>query len=424
MMNLRWLLELKWSVSLYVKIIVFVDFFAVAIVVPLIQTYFKEANIDTKLYAFISSAYMISQFGGTLLGGHIIDKLDKRTILILSFISSAISYLLIIIGYKFKSGYIMLGSRIIVGLLKNTYTISTTILSQIETNENEKVVSLGHLSAIMTAAFIIGPLLGSILFKYMKILPCIISSILFLINIIITLILIPKGICANLTKDNKEVIETSSFRTRMSSLWSKFLSISRLPNVGSLLTIRLLLSLFESSCSSRNIISYMEKRYAIESHTLGYISSLSSIISITSDGFLLPSIISLSSRISNATIIPLLIFFSALFNIIEFFNSSIYLYICITIIPQTLIQSVLSSKIKALQLQAISSEHFGKFLSILSLLGTGIGVISPLYGALIFSYFDGIVYRPMISAGHLLLLSFICIWLPFRDEKKLKEKDL
>ena len=47
---------LKWSISLSIKIIVFIDFFAVAIVIPLIQTYFREAGIDTKL--FVAEKYL------------------------------------------------------------------------------------------------------------------------------------------------------------------------------------------------------------------------------------------------------------------------------------------------------------------------------------------------------------------------------
>lgn len=51
---LEQLLSFKWTISLIIKMIVFIDFFAVALVIPLIQSYFKEAGIDTKLYAFIS----------------------------------------------------------------------------------------------------------------------------------------------------------------------------------------------------------------------------------------------------------------------------------------------------------------------------------------------------------------------------------
>jgi len=410
---------LKWSISLSIKIIVFIDFFAVALVIPLIQTYFREAGIDTKLLGLISSAYMISQLCGTLLGGHIVDNLNKRTILLLSFTSSALSYLMIIVGFKFKSGVIMLLSRIVVGLFKNTYTVSTAIIAHVEVAD-AKVVSLGHLGATMTSAFIVGPILGGLLYKYMNILPCIVSSMLFLLNIALTFMLIPQDVCVIPLKEQKlsESNKNETFQSRMSDLWSRLLSISSIPNVGSLLTIRLMLSFFESATSSRSIIGYFEKRYNIEVAVLGYISSLSSCISILCDGFLLPSILSITSFISNTLFIPLLIFLSASFSIIEFFNTSIYLYVCITIIPQTLIQSVLGAKIKALQLESIATENFGKFLSVLSLLGTGVGVISPLYSAILFSNVDGIVYRPLVSAAHLMVLSFICFLLPLRDVKK------
>lgn len=368
---------------------------------------------------------MMSQLGGTLLGGHIIDKLNKRTILILSFVASAISYLMIIIGFKIQSGYVMLFSRVIVGLFKNTYTISTAIIAHEEKEEANKIVSLGHLGAVMTTSFIIGPVLGGILFKHMKVLPCIISALLFVLNVILTLMLIPKDVCSKIKDDKiaeKKEVEVETFTNNMINLWSRLVSISSLPNVGSLLTIRLLLSLFESACSSRSIVGYYEKRYNIETHILGYISSGSSIISICCDGFLLPFLLARTSFISNSTFIPLLIFCSASFSFVEFFNSNIYVYILITIIPQTLIQSILASKIKAIQLQSIPSDHFGKFLSILSLMGTGIGIISPMYGLIIWSNVDGVIYRPLVSAAHLVLLSFLCILLPLQNNVEKKEK--
>jgi len=239
---------------------------------------------------------------------------------------------------------------------------------------------------------------------------------------IFTIIFIPPDICKLEIKEQKVEVKSSnlSIISKIRSNLDMLISLSKLPNVSSLLTIRLILSLFESSCSSRNIIGYFEKRYNIEAYMLGYISSLSSIISVLCDGFILPSILLHTSFISNSRFISITIVLSSIFNGIEFFNKNIYLYIFITIIPQTLIQSILSSKIKALQLNSISSDHYGKFLSILSLLGTFLGVIAPLYSAVLFSTFDGYIYRPIISAVHLLLLSIICILLPIQD-LKLKE---
>lgn len=234
-------------------------------------------------------------------------------------------------------------------------------------------------------------------------------------NMIFAIVFIPKDICKLEVKE-ETVDVRPTLMSKMRNNVDMLVTISKLPNVSSLLTIRLLLSLFESSCSSRNIIGYFEKRYNIEAYMLGYISSLSSILSVLCDGFILPSILLHSSFISTSKFISILIVSSAIFNGIEYFNNNIYFYIFITIIPQTLIQSVLSTKLKALQLQSISSDHYGKFLSILSLLGTFLGVIAPLYSAVLFNT-DGYIYRPIISAMHLLLLSIICTLLPIKDLK-------
>ena len=115
---------MKVTLLNWTKLIVFFDYLAVALVVPLLSSYFRDAGVDKMMYAYISSTYQIAQlFGGVLLGTAS-DSLSKRSVLLLSFTGSAISYMLV--GLTANT-YVLFGSRLLVGLVKQTMTVSTSI---------------------------------------------------------------------------------------------------------------------------------------------------------------------------------------------------------------------------------------------------------------------------------------------------------
>ena len=55
-------------------------------------------------------------------------------------------------------------------------------------------------------------------------------------------------------------------------------------------------------------------------------------------------------------------------------------------------------------------SHIGKSLGLLSIFSSGIGVISPLYGACVFSFYGGYKYKGLVSAVHYLLLFIFIIF--------------
>ena len=110
-----------------VKLFVFLDMLAVSIMVPLLSTYFRDAGIDSKLYGLISSLYSLSQILSGFLMGVSLDYLSKTHLLLISFVGSAISYFTVGVV---QSHFLLFGSRVLVGLVKQTMTISTGILTE------------------------------------------------------------------------------------------------------------------------------------------------------------------------------------------------------------------------------------------------------------------------------------------------------
>jgi MFS family permease len=152
-----------FSPVVVLPILVFVDMFAVSLVVPLLFQYYKLAGvISATQRELLSSVFSISQIGGGLLLGALTDAkiLKRKTLLFVSFGGSAVSYLMITYG-GFTA---LILSRVLVGMVKQTMTVSTSMLSRCTTEEN-RAKYMGRLESSVTAAWIIGPSAGAMLFK-------------------------------------------------------------------------------------------------------------------------------------------------------------------------------------------------------------------------------------------------------------------
>lgn len=274
------------SLLLWIKVIVFLDFFGVALVVPLLTSYFRDAGISTKLLGFLSSLYSISQIFGGIVIGVLSDSQSKRDVLLLSLLGSAVSYL--IVGST-KSIGMLFFSRILVGLVKQTYTIATTVINEVTDGLPDlRSQELGRLSAISTISFIVGPSIGSILYSYSKGAPAKAAALCFVLNAMICIIFIPRtGIMsAGTHKINDDIVEdvkekpTSSFSRlfyQPMNLFKRQLSeLANIPNVLVVILIRLAIIFVESSMSSRNIVNYYETRFGIPTSALGFMSTATS----------------------------------------------------------------------------------------------------------------------------------------------------
>ncbi|KAL7447959.1 hypothetical protein ACHAWC_000237, partial [Mediolabrus comicus] len=166
-----------------------IDMLSVSLVVPLLQQYYRNAGVHSaKQREMLSSLFSSSQIAGGLMIGALSDVgiLSRRNILFLSFLGSAVSYALIIVG-GLRS---LIFSRVLVGLVKQTMTVSTGLMSQYTTEENRGTF-LGRLSASTTVSWIVGPSLGALLYKHVgPVAPCAVASSLFLINSVLAAVLL------------------------------------------------------------------------------------------------------------------------------------------------------------------------------------------------------------------------------------------
>jgi len=136
-------------------VLVMVDMLSVSLVVPLLHQYYKNAGVHSASQReMLSSLYSSSQIAGGLIIGALSDLgyLSRRRILFLSFIGSAVSYAMIVAG---SLPYLVF-SRVCVGLVKQTMTVSTSLLAKC-TTDSDRATYLGRITASSTgkSAFVL-----------------------------------------------------------------------------------------------------------------------------------------------------------------------------------------------------------------------------------------------------------------------------
>lgn len=432
----------EFNVPLYLKFLVFLDFFAVSLIVPLLSSYFRDAGVDTKLYGLISSLYSASQLIGGIAIGFIADNISKRNVLLISFIGSGISYF--IVGTS-SSLYLLFGSRVLVGLVKQTISTSTAAFTELTpTNPEERTRHLSHISALTTSAFIVGPSLGGILYNFHRSLPAIVASSCFALNTVICFFLLPqneimefkqknsalKSNCNHL--DSSSEINGKSSETKLGNMWKTFKELLAYPSLGRVLMCRILLIFVESSMSSRNVINYYETKFGLETYQIGFMSSGTMCVSILVQVFLLSWVlryfhgnVDTKRPLTDASqytapdisvyedLMILSIGVVIYSEIFEQFSSNFPIFCAMSLLPNIITRTILSEVSKSAFTLAVPPDHIGKALGVFNTVTTGLGIVAPLYGALVFDYFGGVKTKAGVSACHFALL-LACIWIPRR----------
>eukprot|EP00605_Chrysophyceae_sp_TOSAG23-4_P001024 GSChrysophyteH1.ASY1.ANO1.1125.1 assembled CDS len=378
-----------------VKLMVFLDMFSVSLVVPLLSSYFKNANVDASLWGFTSSVYQLAQLCGGVILGAMADSLSKRNILLLSFTGSAVSYLLLGIS---KSAYILFSSRVLVGLVKQTMTIATVTITEVAADEDARTRHLGHISALMRFAFVVGPGVGALLYKENPVLPCVTAAVIFLVNVLVCWNYMPSQLTLQHKKEanegsnnsnSKEEEENSAGagagieRNIVRRVWSQLVS---LPAQGiRVLLLQLFFSFVENAISTRHILNYFESRFGIETYQLGFVQSLSTFVQIGIATFALPIFLKASKHyIGNSfTVVGILCVLLAFSHLMEVFSPSFRAYIFMSMLPTLIFGELLGASLQSMFLTEMPKKDTGKALGVLSVGSAVVGVSAPLYGTLL-----------------------------------------
>ena len=168
---------------------VFLDMVGVALVVPSLIFRWKDVGISTERLGAVQSIYSVSQLVGGMAIGYLGDRvLGRKDVLLLSFGGSAVSYWLV--GAA-DSVELLVLSRVIVGLVKQTMTCASALLTRLSSDATRAQI-FGRLSSASTAAFLAGQSVGGVLSsRFGRRVPCFVASALFMLNVVLIACFLP-----------------------------------------------------------------------------------------------------------------------------------------------------------------------------------------------------------------------------------------
>lgn len=254
-------------------ILVLIDMFAVSLVVPLLFQYYKAAGIvSAGQRELLTSVYSTAQIVGGLLFGILTDagKVHRRTMLLSSFAGSGLSYGLLMMG---GLPAIVL-SRVIVGLVKQTMTVSITVITA-ATDSSNRAKQMGRLTAASTVAWIVGPSVGALLYKYVgPAAPCLAACSLFAVNLVLAVVFLKDEQESQGDIDSiQESITPSKKPKKGLSIWSNLKSCFSSKALGSVVVVNLIITWVTKATNYSQLGSFYEDMYGLEPHHRGYISS-------------------------------------------------------------------------------------------------------------------------------------------------------
>lgn len=364
-----WYLRVPPTISL--PLLVMIDMFAVSLVVPLLFQYYKTAGVNQAgKRELISSLFTASQIVGGLLMGILTDAklVKRRTILLLSFGGSAVSYALI--AYGGLSALIF--SRVLVGLVKQTMTVTTTMLTRHTTADN-RARYMGRLSASSTVAWILGPSVGAVLYKYVDACaPPLVASALFAVNLVLASVLLRED------DDGEQVAEAKKRRT---SVWTSLKSCFTSRALGSIVVAKLIFTWVNKATNYSQLGSFFEDFYGLEPHQRGYISSFQQLLQFMVQAALVGPILNRVGGERRAICIFVAIL--ALAVACEVRQSlSVFLFLICPIIALCLSMIVLS--LQTLVTHVAPSSSIFSVLAALDVLQNAVSVSVPFYRTLLF----------------------------------------
>ena len=369
-------------------ILVMIDMFSVSLVVPLLHQYYKNAGVHSSSQReMLSSLYSSSQIAGGLIIGALSDLgyLSRKRILFLSFLGSALSYAMIVFGGLRN----LIFSRVCVGLVKQTMTVSTSLLARYTTSEN-RAVSMGRITASSTAAWIVGPSVGAILYKHVApSAPALTASVMFLLNSMLAAVLLPNDVDDESRDLNKATIKRTGsksgggkFSSFMANLKTCFSSSMLASTVSSLL----LFGWVTRTTSYANLSTFYEEKYNLEPHVRGYLKSYQQFLNFTVQSFLVSKLMAIAGGERYAACAAAVVLAGA--TLVEV-NANFKVFVTVVCPLVAVSIGMIGVSLRSLLTQVTPKDSIGSVLASLDVLQNCASVTVPFYRTLLFNIMAG-----------------------------------
>jgi len=319
--------------------------------------------------------------------------------------------------------WVLFLSRVVVGLVKQSMTVSTSLLADLPMDKSSRTRAMGKLQGGVTAGFILGPILGSFTYSRNPSVPPILASMSFLLAAIICAKVLPPDeplhnynhpvpAAADRSKDSPWGLRSirRGFAVLRRNLQESFSDLDTMNCV----VVKLAYFFIIHSLTPTNYIGHLEVRYGLKRHQLGYLSSYRAALSFLTQTFLI-TFVSRQPHFSEEATARACTVAMVITKLLEGLNRDKWVYLMVNTPMVVITFSIFDVTLKGLHAHTIPKGHTGAAMGSLAVLQSVMGIVAPLYGGEIFERVSPDM-RQMVMLIHYIGLMLI-VWRSFPPSK-------
>jgi DHA1 family tetracycline resistance protein-like MFS transporter len=203
------------SPSFVIVMTTFIDMIGFGMVIPVLPFHPEIVGAGALALGLLIGSFSLMQFIFSPLLGRLSDKVGRRPVMLLSILSSVISFILFALANSFL---LLLLSRITTGMATES-AVAQAYISDI-TTEKERAKGMGKVGAAHGAGFIIGPAIGGFLSIYGLSTLGFVAAALTGVNLLFAFFFLPES-NVNVNSSTQTSVNSDGYWRRLASALTK-----------------------------------------------------------------------------------------------------------------------------------------------------------------------------------------------------------
>lgn len=249
----------------------FLDMLGMTIMIPAFPNLVEYYHTSYFMISLGTTVFSLFGLFSTPILGAISDKYGRKIVLLVSVISSLISYGLIWISGSIR---VYLIARMVNGAAAGNISSIQSILSDISVDSKERTANFGLFGAVFGIWFIIGPAIGGRLLWYGVKMPFIVSFFLCLLNVVF--------IIRGLPETNKFLAKAKKISLSIVTIFKNMFVSKEKKEYLVFFIINLALMVYQMS-----FVLFLSERFGMSGEKSGYVMALIGLVMVINQWFLL-----------------------------------------------------------------------------------------------------------------------------------------